>query len=109
MRDYEREVAKLVKRNLKAFYRYANGKLKTRVEVADLRSEHGSTITNDSEKAEMFNKFFSSVYTKEDLQCLPDVVTNIGGCHLSTTDITEPDVLNLLRKLKSDKSPGPWT
>ena len=31
----------------------------------------------------------------------------IDGCYISTIDITEPDVLNLLRKLKSDKSPGP--
>ena len=84
VRDYEKEVAKLAKRNPKAFYRYANGKLKTRVRVADQRSENGSTVTNDHEKAEMFNKFFSSVYTREDLQSMPDAVTNIGGCYLST-------------------------
>ena len=49
----------------------------------------------------------SAVYTREDLQSMPDAVTNIDGCYVSTIDITEPDVLNLLRKLKSDKSPGP--
>ena len=36
VRDYEKEVARLAKRNPKAFYKFVNGKLKTRTRIVDL-------------------------------------------------------------------------
>ena len=67
VRDYEREVAKQAKRNPKAFYKFVNSKLKTRTTTADLKTDGGEYVSCDKDKAEMFNKFFSSVYTQVDL------------------------------------------
>lgn len=53
VREYEREVAKLAKRNLKAFFRHVNSKLKTKNKIADLRTGDnitGDNITDDNKK-----------------------------------------------------------
>ena len=65
VRDYEREIARQAKRNPKAFYRYVNGKLKTRAKIANLRTSDGKEISGDKERADEFNRFFSSVYAKD--------------------------------------------
>jgi len=74
VRDYER-IAKQAKRNPKAFYKkdykYVNSKLKTRSSVADLRTDDEKVISCDTEKANVFNEFFSSVYTVEDVVNMP--------------------------------------
>ena len=40
---------------------YINSKLKTRTGIPDLKTEDGSAV-NDEVKADMFNKFFSSLF-----------------------------------------------
>jgi len=52
--------------NPKAFYRYVNSKTKSQVRIADLIQDDGTEVTDIKEKAELFNKFFSSVFTRED-------------------------------------------
>ena len=103
----EREIAKQSKKNPKAFFRYVNVKLKTRSKIADLKTEDGEGISDDTEKACEFNKFFSSVYTREDLHSIPGKlrVTNIK--ELETIEIGETEVLQTLLKLQPEKSPGP--
>jgi len=49
----------------KAFYKYVNGKIKTKDSVGVLDSENGEAVT-DKEKADALNNFFCSVYTTED-------------------------------------------
>lgn len=71
VQDYEKEVAKLAKKNPKLFYRHVNKKIKTRAGIYDLHCEDGSMVEGDQQRAEMFNQFFSSV---EDPATVPDVV-----------------------------------
>ena len=106
VRDYEREIAKQAKKNPKAFYRFVNGRLKTRAKIADLKTEDGSNVTTDDEKAKMFNTYFCSVYTKEDLQSIPNKQCDDKASILSDIDIDETEVFELLKKLQADKSPG---
>jgi len=49
-----------------------NSKLKLRSGISDLKTANGTEITSDEEKAEMFNKYFSSVYVTEDMVNMPD-------------------------------------
>lgn len=72
VREYERSVAKLAKRNPKAFYSYVNKKLKTVTTVNDLKDAAGNIVEDDMEKAEIMNRFFGSVFTVEDKQHLPE-------------------------------------
>jgi len=58
VRDYEKSIAKEVKKNPKKFFKYANSKMKTRSGVADLQCENKSMTKTDEEKAEVLNQFF---------------------------------------------------
>ena len=64
-RDYERKLSREVKRNPKAFYKYVNSKTKTRTGIPPLDAEDESRAENDIDKAEVLNKYFESVFTKE--------------------------------------------
>lgn len=107
VRDYEYEVAKLAKRNPKVFYRFVNAKTKTRNGISNLRKEDGTEITDDIEKVEVFNSFFNSVYTKENLQNIPNVRIEKKAKELSSIKIDITEVFKLLRNLQPDKSLGP--
>jgi len=107
IREYEREVAKQAKKNPKAFFRYVNGKLKNQSGFPNLKDVNGKEICSDLEKAEAFNAFFSGVFTREDATNVPCVDHQSYTAELLTTiDIEESQVLNLLKKLQPDKSPG---
>ena len=84
-----------------------NNKLKTRVGVADLKTADGVEVTDDEGKADLFNNFFSSMFTVEDLENIPSFTANIGGKQLNNVQISEEEMLDLLRKLQPEKSPGP--
>lgn len=71
VRDFEREIAKRAKTNPKAFYNFVNSKLRTRAAIGDLRLESGAEVTSESGKADIFNQFFSSVYTQETTNRIP--------------------------------------
>ena len=73
MRDYEREIAKSTKSNPKAFYRYADSRTKCQTGFPDMKCETGDEVTANKDKAELFNKFFSSVYTVDDVTHIPSI------------------------------------
>ena len=107
VKEYETEIAKRAKRNPKAFYKYVNSKLKTRTGIPDLKTENGSAVVNDKVKADMFNKFFSSVFTRENQDnwpiCVPSGIDN----KLKSMSFSEDDVRKLLLEINPNKSPGP--
>ena len=107
VREYEKEVAKLAKRNPKPFYKYVNSKLKTRSVSPQLTLKDGSHITDPKEKANMFNNYFSSVFTHEDLTHIPAKPKRQVTEVLDDINFTVADVCQLLQKLKVSKSPGP--
>ena len=105
-RQYEKNIAMQAKTNPKAFYQYANSKLKSRSGIADLVQEDGTLTDSDKEKTEVLNKFFASVFTQEDLSSIPDFQReNIEI--LEYTEITEKQVLDKLNKLNPNKAQGP--
>jgi len=89
------------------FYKYANSKLKTRSGIADLENEDGSTTTNDKEKAQLLNNFFSSVFTIEGTHNIPTKAQLNIPESLTNLNFNEIDIIKLLEKLKVNKSPGP--
>ncbi|GAB0206992.1 mitochondrial enolase superfamily member 1 [Grus japonensis] len=56
-------LAKDVKDNKKGFFKYMSSKRKTRENVGPLLNEVGALVTEDTEKAELLNAFFASVFT----------------------------------------------
>ncbi|KFW60998.1 hypothetical protein AS28_04482, partial [Pygoscelis adeliae] len=59
----ELALARDIKGNKKSFYRYVGDKRKTRENVGPLWNEMGDLVTWDTEKAEVLNDFFASVFT----------------------------------------------
>lgn len=106
VRDFENEVAKQAKKNPKAFYKFVNGKLKTRSVVGNLKGCDGTEIEDNSQKAEVLSSFFSNVFTREETHQLPtmDKKTLV---ELNDVEIEEGQVLELMHHLQPDKSPGP--
>jgi len=63
VRDYEKEVVKKAKKNPKAFYKFVNSKLKTSYRMNDILSGDDNLVSSDPGKAEVFNTYFSRVFT----------------------------------------------
>ena len=109
---HEKTIAKNAKSNPKAFWQYAQSKLKTRSEIPDLikpGSENEPQYTSsDHEKADIFLDYFSSVFTSEPTGCkLPNFNKRNYVKELDNIKITIEMVEKKLRKIKINKSPGP--
>ena len=63
--------------------------------------------TDSAAKAEVLNKFFTSVFTQEDQERLPAFAKRPCSSELTHLNITSEDVKQLFGKLKTSKSPGP--
>ena len=72
VKNYEKAIAREAQHNPKAFYAYANSKMKTKEGVADLLDKEGKTNTNNKEKANILNNFFCSVFTEENIKDMPE-------------------------------------
>jgi len=73
--------------------------------VGPLKSE-GRTVTDDLEMAEVLNKFFSTVFTREDLTNIPAAAAPPSE-PLERVHITEWEVRKTIRKLKKESAAGP--
>ena len=104
----EKKIAKEIKHNAKAFYQYIASKTIKKEGVADLVDENGILTSNDEDKCNIINNFFSSVFTQEDtsniptFNCINNVDTSLTNC-----SITIQDMEKALSSLNQNKSPGP--
>ena len=106
----ELNLAAGVKRNKKLFYTYINSKRRTSENLHCLLDEAGNVITEDKEKAEVLNAFFTSVFTSQTSYPqgtpLSDLVVSAGQQTKPPT-IQEETVRDLLLQLDCHKSMGP--
>ena len=75
----ELNLARDIKDNKKRFYRYIGDKRKTRENVGPLRNEMGDLVTRDTEKAEVLNDFFASVFTGKCSSLTAQATESKGG------------------------------
>ena len=91
---------------MKRFWRYIKGKRQDNIGISALKSQTGNIVTESSEKAEILNDQFKSVFTVEDTSCIPDKGTSPYPS-IPDFDITSNGVRNLLENCNTNKSPGP--
>ena len=94
-------------KNPKAFFKYANSKVKTRSGIRELTAPDGTKTTTDKEKSEVQNSFFVSVFTKEYTTNIPCFSPKNGTSTLDSIDISPDEVKKKLGKLNPSKSAGP--
>ena len=63
--DVSREAKLLAENNLGKFYKFVNAKLSNSNGIAPLIDHHGNLLTSDTDKANLFNQYFQSVFTDD--------------------------------------------
>ena len=108
-KNYQKDMASKIESNPKVFWRYINSNRKNKDGIAPLSTDNINFETNNKNKADMLNNFFSSVFTVEDLNNIPDTTPGekSNNCFISDIIVTEHAVRDKLLKLKINKSPGP--
>ena len=63
----EKNLANAKETSTKTFANYIKSKSKTVTSIGPLKNSSGSLISSEKEMAEILNRFFASVFTKEDI------------------------------------------
>ena len=100
---YEAKISNEVKSNPKTFYSYASKKEATNISSI---SDQGKILTDDQDIAEALNNFFTSTFTLEDLDSIPQLEA-LEHAKISDITISHDIVLEKLKHLKESKAPGP--
>jgi len=105
----ELNLAKDVKGNKQAFYRYVSDRRQTRESVGPLWKEAGDLVTWDVEKDEVLNDFFTSVFNSKCSSHTAQVAEGKSGDweNEEPPTVGEDQVRDCLRNLKVHKSMGP--
>ena len=107
-KNIERDIAKQAKTNPKRFWNYVNSKTKTRQGISQLKVPNTDTMTeSDTDKAEVLQNHFSSVFTDEPVGPIPGPKMQSYETPLDAMHITEDQILKKLKKINTAKSPGP--
>ena len=64
-KKFEKSIKQNVKTDSKGFWGYVREKTKSRTVVSDLKYSNGELVSSDSEKADLLNAFFASVFVNE--------------------------------------------
>ena len=102
----ENRVALSAKDNPKEFFAYVN-RHKVRKTLGPLQTAAGDLVTGDAALARVFNEYFCSVFTVEDVDRPVPVISYDGGEPLEEIRISEQAVLEKLTHLDPHKAPGP--
>ena len=64
-REYEKDMAKNIKHNSKAFFKYIRGKEQVRASAGPLRNSTRRVVSEESEMAGLLNRYFASSLTQD--------------------------------------------
>ena len=91
----------------KKFNKYVKSKLKCKSDIGPLVKEDKSIVTNNTEMANIFNKYFASVFNRDNGDDGGQFQQQNYNQQLSDIVITERDVEKAIDELKVGKAPGP--
>ena len=107
-KDHEKKIAENCKQNPKMFWKYINSRLKSHSGISPLKDKDDKIINEDEAKANILNDFFSSVFTREQIDNLPQIETKIPyKDHCTEINVSVEEVEKKLRQLNPNKAQGP--
>jgi hypothetical protein len=106
-REFERKLSEEIKTSPKSFWKYVGSKCKSRVGIAELQKDDGTLTSCDTEKAEVLNTFFQSVFTHEDTTNVPHIDNHPIEEDLLDIHFSVQSVADILQRLNASKSAGP--
>ena len=83
--------------NKKPFYNYVKRKTKSRAGIGPITKDNGELATEDREVAEELNRYFSSVFTREDTTNVPAPPPMVTRTRLTRSFITTEKVRRKIR------------
>ncbi|XP_050692945.1 uncharacterized protein LOC126983856 [Eriocheir sinensis] len=101
---YEKDIVEKCKEQPKLFYRFINGKIKSR-ETIERLTEENVEIEDPKGMAELFNKKFQQEFTKESLFNEPQ--ENNLDVYMEEVKIDKEEIKKLLGELEEGKAVGP--
>ena len=106
-RNLERKLAKNFKKKPRQFYAHLNKRMKSRAQVGPFKDENDELVSNSEGMANIFNDFFTSVFTEEDTSSVPTPDLLCQGPSLSSISVGVDGVKSKLSKLKVNSASGP--
>ncbi len=105
-------MAKNIKHNSKAFFKYIRGKEQVRISVGPLRNSTGRVVCDESEMAGLLNRYFSSTFTQGQSGELPIAESVYRGGEeglLQKIQVGVEEVKEQQGNPRVNKAPGPVT
>ena len=97
-----------LKQNPRTFWKYVNNKTKNKGKISVLNDLNNKEVSDDFEKAEILNNHFASVFTKENLNNIPDFNPEFEDIDIiENLELKDSDIKKLLLNLDPSKSAGP--
>ena len=103
-RSFEKKLSRGNSGNSRPFYAYIKQKTKCRPSIGPLK-RNGATVTDDQEMANLLNRAFSDVFTREDTANIPQPDRMEMNSILSTVNISAVTVKKKIRLLRSCRVP----
>ncbi|XP_071944656.1 uncharacterized protein [Antedon mediterranea] len=104
--DFENKIAIEIKSNEKSFWRYLSSQINIKSGIPNLTDSNGRHVSDDKDKAELLNTFFSSVFVDENFSNVP-AIDDTSEDFLSQVDFPCDEILNILSTLNITKTAGP--
>ena len=106
-RSLEKKLASEKDGNKKPFFKYIKKKTGSKVGIGPITKESGELATEGEEMAEELNKYFSSVFTREDTANVPVPPPMRTRSRLTKSFVTTQKVRRKIRQLKPHSAAGP--
>ena len=107
--DVEREEQILDANHLGAFYKFVNSKIGNSSGLGPLHDKNGNFMFDDKAKAELLNQYFHSVFISDNgiLPQFPSRFKTQNPPNLNDITFDTPDIIKILKKLKTNSAAGP--
>jgi hypothetical protein len=107
-RTEEIKLSRDININVKKFFSYVESRKTIKSTINEIHNKDGHLVSSDKEKANIFNEYFSSVFSNSNnLTNNSDNTNGQRNPELSQLDITENDIIKYIDKMNKFKSPGP--